>query len=68
MNFGKGYEGLPSIFLGLALWDIIVALLTTGLRRFLSDRMLMGISMISGASLIGFGIYFGIQGIRALFF
>ncbi len=68
--YGTGHLLIYSsmIFLGLALWDIIVASLTTGLRRFLSDRMLMGISMISGASLIGFGIYFGVQGIRALFF
>lgn len=54
------------IFLGLALWDICVASLTTGLRRFLNDSMLKWISVISGASLIGFGIYFGIQGIKAL--
>ncbi|WP_246188195.1 LysE family transporter [Paenibacillus tengchongensis] len=54
------------IFLGLALWDLCVASLTTGLRRFLNERMLKGISMISGASLIGFGIYFGIQGVMAV--
>lgn len=54
------------IFLGLALWDICVASLTTGLRRFLNDTVLKWISIISGASLIGFGIYFGIQGIKAL--
>jgi threonine/homoserine/homoserine lactone efflux protein len=54
------------IFLGLALWDLTVASLTTGLRRFLNDPMLKWISMISGTSLIGFGVYFCVQGIKAL--
>ena len=54
------------IFLGLILWDICVAGLTTGLRRFLNERMLTIISVISGISLIGFGGYFGLQGILAL--
>ncbi|GGA30009.1 LysE family transporter [Paenibacillus physcomitrellae] len=55
------------IFLGLALWDIFVAGLTTGLRRLLNDTSLMLISFLSGLSLVGFGVYFGLQGIKALF-
>ncbi|HZG73643.1 MAG TPA: LysE family transporter [Chondromyces sp.] len=55
------------IFLGLSLWDILVAALTTGLRRFLNHKSLMAISIFSGISLIGFGVYFGYQGINALF-
>ncbi|MFC4100193.1 LysE family transporter [Paenibacillus xanthanilyticus] len=54
------------IFLGLMLWDICVASLTTGMRRFLNEKSLMGISVLSGVSLIGFGAYFGYQGIQAL--
>lgn len=54
------------IFLGLMLWDICVASLTTGMRRFLNEKSLMGISVLSGLSLIGFGAYFGYQGIQAL--
>jgi small neutral amino acid transporter SnatA (MarC family) len=54
------------IFLGLTLWDLCVAGLTSGLRRFLNDKMLTAISVISGVSLVGFGVYFGIQGILAL--
>lgn len=54
------------IFLGLTLWDIFVAALTTGLRNFLRIGTLRFISIISGLSLIGFGIYFGSQGIQAL--
>jgi threonine/homoserine/homoserine lactone efflux protein len=53
------------IFLGLAFWDIFVASLTTGFRHHLNDKILFYISTISGASLIGFGLYFGYQGITA---
>ncbi len=66
--FGTSHLLLYSsmIFLGLTLWDLCVAGLTTGLRRFLNENMLTAISVISGISLIGFGVYFGIQGILAL--
>ena len=55
------------IFLGLTLWDIFVAGLTTGFRKWLTNRSLIMISIFSGASLIGFGLYFGYQGLKALF-
>lgn len=55
------------IFLGLSLWDILVAGLTTGLRSFLTITSLRMIAVFSGVSLIGFGIYFGYQGITSLF-
>jgi threonine/homoserine/homoserine lactone efflux protein len=55
------------IFIGLTLWDIFVAGLTTGFRKFLNDTSLKVISIISGISLIGFGVYFGYQGVKALF-
>ncbi|WP_338470744.1 LysE family transporter [Niallia sp. XMNu-256] len=55
------------IFLGLALWDILVAALTNGLRRFLTVTSLKFISITSCLSLIGFGLFFGYQGIYALF-
>jgi threonine/homoserine/homoserine lactone efflux protein len=54
------------IFLGLAVWDLFVASLTTGFRRYLNHKSLMTISIISGASLVGFGLYFGYQGVIAL--
>lgn len=54
------------IFLGLTCWDIFVATLTTGFRRVLNMKALIAISIISGASLILFGVYFGYQGIQAL--
>ena len=54
------------IFLGLTFWDLAVAFLTTGFRRFLNDTSLKSISAISGLSLLGFGAYFAYQGIKAL--
>ncbi|MBO1513746.1 LysE family transporter [Metabacillus bambusae] len=55
------------IFVGLTLWDVFVAGLTTGFRRFLNDESIKAISIISGVSLLGFGLYFGYQGLKALF-
>jgi len=54
------------IFLGLAVWDVIIAAITTGFRRFLTYNSLKTISVFSGMSLIGFGLYFGYQCIKAL--
>ena len=55
------------IFLGLTLWDLLIARLMTGLRKFLTLSSLRSIPIISGYSLIGFGLYFGYEGIHALF-
>jgi threonine/homoserine/homoserine lactone efflux protein len=54
------------IFLGLTFWDLFVAALTTGFRRLLTVKSLIAISIVSGLSLIGFGIYFSYQGINAM--
>lgn len=54
------------IFIGLALWDIFIASITTGFRRFLRYESLRAISILSGLSLLGYGVYFGYQGILAL--
>lgn len=56
------------IFIGLTIWDIFIAGLTSGFRKFLTYKSLINISIISGLSLIAFGLYFGFQGIKALFF
>ena len=58
------YSGM--IFLGITFWDIFIATLTTGFKRFLNNKILIMISIISGLSLILFGAYFGWQGIKAL--
>ena len=54
------------IFLGLAFWDVFVATLATGFRKILNVKSLITISIVSGVSLICFGVYFGYQGIIAL--
>ncbi len=54
------------IFLGLTIWDVFVAGLTTGFRKLLTVKSLIAISIVSGASLVLFGIYFGYQGIHGL--
>jgi L-lysine exporter family protein LysE/ArgO len=55
-----------SIFVGVFLWDNIIALLSSSLRRFLSDKLLRGITLVSGLSLLGFGIYFGYLGVLSV--
>jgi len=70
INYGP-YETFictSMIFLGLTLWDVFMASLSSGSRKFLNTNFLKIISYLSGISMIGFGIYFGSQGIKALFF
>ncbi|MCM3031192.1 MULTISPECIES: LysE family transporter [unclassified Niallia] len=55
------------IFLGLIIWDVIVAALTSSFRRFLNLTTLRMISIISGITLLLFGAYFAYQGIDSLF-
>jgi threonine/homoserine/homoserine lactone efflux protein len=68
-SFGTGQLLVYScmIFIGLGLWDIFVAGLTSGFRRFLTSKAIIIISMLSGLSLILFGVYFAYQGIASLF-
>lgn len=56
-----------AIITGIILWDTIMATISSGARRLLSIRLLKVISVISSLSMIGFGIYFGIQAYHALF-
>jgi L-lysine exporter family protein LysE/ArgO len=60
------YSG--AIFLGLLVWDITMALLASSFRSFLKSKALVLLSLLSGLSLIGFGIYFGYQGLHQLFY
>ncbi|MCJ7843481.1 LysE family translocator [Lederbergia sp. NSJ-179] len=57
-----------AIFIGLMVWDVTMAGVASSFRRLLTDKILAFISILSGLSLIGFGIYFGIQAIKLLFF
>lgn len=56
-----------AIFLGLMVWDVCMALVASSFRRFLSDKLLVTISILSGLSMVGFGIYFGKQAWVLLF-
>jgi L-lysine exporter family protein LysE/ArgO len=56
-----------AIISGILLWDLTMAFISSGARRFLSTTFLKIISIVSSLSMIGFGIYFGIQAYQALF-
>lgn len=56
------------IFLGIFLWDIIMASIASSFKRFLNLRALQIISVAAGVSLIGFGIYFGYEAYMLIFF
>jgi L-lysine exporter family protein LysE/ArgO len=56
-----------AIVFGILLWDITMACMASSFRRFLTPRLLSLISMFSGLSLIGFGLYFGLEAFKALF-
>lgn len=56
-----------AIFIGITVWDFTMAGLSSGMRKLLTNRFLKVISIISGLSLIGFGVYFGIQAFTVLF-
>lgn len=52
------------IILGLILWDIVMAAISSSFRRLLTFRLLTLISLISGVSLIGFALFFGYQALK----
>ncbi len=56
-----------TILLGITAVDLFMASISSGSRRFLSTSLLKTISIISSLSMIGFGIYFGIQAYHSLF-
>lgn len=56
-----------AIFIGLMLWDVTMAGVSSNFRRFLTSKLLIYISLFSGFCLIGFGIYFGVQALNQLF-
>jgi L-lysine exporter family protein LysE/ArgO len=56
-----------AIIIGLLLWDVTMAAVASGFRKVLTTGVLKIISVISGLSLLGFGVYFGLQAIHLLF-
>ncbi|WP_428908305.1 LysE family translocator [Niallia sp. Krafla_26] len=57
-----------AIFTGILIWDFSMALLASTFRKFLTSKLLTWISIASGFSLVGFGIYFGYEAVQMLFF
>jgi len=55
------------IFIGITLWDLTMASVATGARKWLNESILAWISIIAGVILIGFGLYFGVQAFQLLF-
>ncbi len=56
-----------AILAGIMLVDLIMSIISNGARQVLSSKILKYVSIISSFSMIGFGIYFGIQAFKALF-
>ncbi|CAM4295821.1 threonine/homoserine/homoserine lactone efflux protein [Paenibacillus endophyticus] len=56
------------IFIGLMIWDVALASLSSIFQKFLHEGILMLISRLAGICLILFGIYFEWQAIKELFF
>lgn len=55
------------IFLGLLLWDVAMASISSLFQKFMHDGVLMWISRLAGLCLLAFGIYFEWQAIKMLF-
>lgn len=56
-----------AIFLGLFIWDVLMAALSSSFKKIFTDKIIFIISVLSGFSLIGFGVYFGFQAVKMLF-
>jgi threonine/homoserine/homoserine lactone efflux protein len=60
------YSG--AIVFGILVWDVLMAGASSIFRKILTNRVLKIISILSGLSLVGFGLYFGVQAVQLLFF
>ncbi|WP_377891973.1 LysE family transporter [Alkalihalobacillus sp. R86527] len=49
------------IFIGITIWDLTMASVASGARRFVRPPVLRIVSILSGVILIAFGLYFGKQ-------
>jgi L-lysine exporter family protein LysE/ArgO len=65
-SYGTGELVIYSfgIILGLILWDIVMAAISSSFRKLLTTRLLTVISLLSGLSLIGFALFFGYQALK----
>lgn len=56
-----------AIICGILLWDVFMATISSMARNLLATNFLVVISIISSLSMIGFGIYFGVEAFKVLF-
>lgn len=56
-----------AIVIGLVVWDIFMACVSSSFRHLLNQTTIKWISMITGISLIGFAVYFGYQAYFLIF-
>lgn len=57
-----------AIIIGVLIWDLTMAGISSFFRKLMSTRAITIISVLSGLSLIGFGIHFGIRALKLLLF
>ncbi len=55
------------IILGIFIWDITIASTSSMFRKILNARILSLITVVSGISLIIYGLYFGFQTYQIIF-
>ncbi|WP_422657163.1 LysE family translocator [Paenibacillus sp. EC2-1] len=55
-----------AIIIGVLIWDLTMAGISSIFRKLLSTRAITLISVLSGLSLIIFGIYFGVRALKLL--
>ena len=56
-----------AIIAGIILWDTFMAFLSSGARKYLSNKFLVAISGVSSLSMLAFGIYFGFKAYQMIF-
>ncbi|MEW4307672.1 LysE family translocator [Rossellomorea marisflavi] len=68
-SYGTGHVLLYSlgIFIGITIWDITMAFIATGAKKYVRPGALRLISILSGVVMFGFGIYFAIRAADVLF-
>jgi L-lysine exporter family protein LysE/ArgO len=63
---GAGPVLVVGVFIGIACWVTVLSALTQAGRSFVSPRLLAAVGAASALILIGFGVWFGWQGIAGL--
>ncbi|MEK3779772.1 LysE family transporter [Paenibacillus sp. FSL R5-0810] len=56
-----------AVISGVVLWDFFMAMVSSMFRKYLSQRAISIISVLSGLSLVVFGLYFGIRALSLLY-